>query len=53
VKCKEVKTRYNLAEYFKEGYASKRAILPMTTMMEESICGPYLGTIPIYMPGGT
>jgi hypothetical protein len=32
-KSKEVKTGYNLAEFSKEGYGSKGAILPMMMMM--------------------
>jgi hypothetical protein len=32
-KSKEVKTRCSLAESSKEGYGSKRAILPMMVMM--------------------
>jgi hypothetical protein len=32
-KCKEVKTRCNLAESSKEGYGSRRAVLPMMMMM--------------------
>jgi hypothetical protein len=32
-KSKEVKTGCNLAEYSKEGYGSKRSVLPMMKMM--------------------
>jgi hypothetical protein len=32
VKSKEMKTGSNLAKFSKEGYGSKRAVLPMTVM---------------------
>jgi hypothetical protein len=32
-KTKEVKTGYNMAEFSKEGYGSKRPVLPMMMMM--------------------
>jgi hypothetical protein len=39
VKSKEEKTGYNLTESFKEGYGSKRAVLPMMVMMTKgNIC---------------
>jgi hypothetical protein len=35
-KSKEVKTGCNLAEFSKEGYGSKRAVLPITMMMKQT-----------------
>jgi hypothetical protein len=37
VKSKEVKDGCNLAEFCKEGYGSKSALLPMMIKMKESI----------------
>jgi hypothetical protein len=36
MKFKEVKTGCNLAEFSKDGYGSKRAVLPVMTMINLS-----------------
>jgi hypothetical protein len=38
-KSRDVKTRCNLAEFSKEGYGSKRAVLAMTMMITKSDSG--------------